>query len=217
MTIKYFLINNELGKQIREKSRKISTKDVRFVDMVLDLFRLSLVQEENIHSCEIENPEKFPYDNEELERCKSNLGRAWVWSVNHFNSDISEDFIKVLNAKILGSGKSEYRRINVRPSGSPRTPPYPAKIPLEMERLRKELDSFDELERQGITDPLEKALFLHYNLTRIHPFEDGNGRTARTLQNLVLFKNCSLPVSIIYGGERPDYLRHLREADDGYA
>ena len=37
------------------------------------------------------------------------------------------------------------------------------------------------------THPVIKAGIVHYELTRIHPFDDQNGRTARTLSTLVLY------------------------------
>ena len=36
--------------------------------------------------------------------------------------------------------------------------------------------------------PVIKAAITHYVITAIHPFVDGNGRTARALSTLVLFK-----------------------------
>jgi len=47
----------------------------------------------------------------------------------------------------------------------------------EYERLKKELH------------PLELAAWAHWKLARIHPFQDGNGRTARIIMNFVLHKN----------------------------
>jgi len=37
-------------------------------------------------------------------------------------------------------------------------------------------------------DPMLEAGIAHYELVRIHPFVDGNGRTARVMASLVLFK-----------------------------
>lgn len=44
---------------------------------------------------------------------------------------------------------------------------------------------FKELETQG-EHPIHVAAYLHDELVRIHPFIDGNGRTARLLMNLYL-------------------------------
>ena len=37
--------------------------------------------------------------------------------------------------------------------------------------------------------PLELAAWAHWKLVRIHPFQDGNGRTARIIMNYILHKN----------------------------
>ncbi|MBI3309552.1 MAG: Fic family protein, partial [Candidatus Melainabacteria bacterium] len=36
--------------------------------------------------------------------------------------------------------------------------------------------------------PFELAALVHAKLAWIHPFEDGNGRTARTVMNFILMK-----------------------------
>jgi Fic family protein len=38
-------------------------------------------------------------------------------------------------------------------------------------------------------DPVILAGLTHYELVRIHPFIDGNGRTARVMATLVLYKH----------------------------
>ena len=54
----------------------------------------------------------------------------------------------------------------------------------------------------------ETAFAAHERLVTIHPFEDGNGRTARLLMNLVLFRGGYPPVAI--GPEhRADYIAGL--------
>lgn len=60
----------------------------------------------------------------------------------------------------------------------------------------------------------ETAFAAHRRLVDIHPFNDGNGRTARLLMNLILLRGGYPPIAV-----RPDdrlaYLRALQEAQAG--
>lgn len=56
--------------------------------------------------------------------------------------------------------------------------------------------------------PIEKACILHSKFVNIHPFIDGNGRTARLLMNLELLRNGYLP-AIIHVEERQAYYEAL--------
>jgi Fic family protein len=62
--------------------------------------------------------------------------------------------------------------------------------------------------------PIVVASWLHKNIAQIHPFIDGNGRTARLLMNLLLFQQ-GYPIVIIPPLLRVDYLDSLRAADKG--
>jgi Fic family protein len=64
------------------------------------------------------------------------------------------------------------------------------------------------------TPPALQAAELHYNLVAIHPFGDGNGRTARLLMNYHLLRH-GYPHTIIEVGERAEYLLALEDANDG--
>ena len=63
-------------------------------------------------------------------------------------------------------------------------------------------------------DPLVQAIALHYHLAAIHPFLDGNGRTARALEALML-QRVGLPgmlfiaMSNYYYENKPAYLEAL--------
>ena len=66
-------------------------------------------------------------------------------------------------------------------------------------------------------DPLIQALTLHYHLGSMHPFHDGNGRTARALEALVLQRTglkdeLFIAMSNYYYDEKPMYLKTLSEA-----
>jgi len=63
--------------------------------------------------------------------------------------------------------------------------------------------------------PVEvKAAWLHHRFTQIHPFQDGNGRVARTLESLVFLKAGLFPL-VIRDADRQDYIGALKAADRG--
>jgi Fic family protein len=63
-------------------------------------------------------------------------------------------------------------------------------------------------------DPLVQALALHYHLAAMHPFQDGNGRTARALEALMLQRvglkdTLFIAMSNYYYEEKTEYLKAL--------
>ena len=66
-------------------------------------------------------------------------------------------------------------------------------------------------------DPIIQALAAHYHFAAIHPFLDGNGRTARALEALLLQRaglrdSCFIALSNYYYDEKISYLNALNEA-----
>ena len=65
-------------------------------------------------------------------------------------------------------------------------------------------------------DPIIQALAAHYHLAAMHPFLDGNGRTARALEALMLQRarlrdTCFIAMSNYYYDEKNAYLAALAE------
>ena len=58
------------------------------------------------------------------------------------------------------------------------------------------------------------AAWLHHRFVQIHPFEDGNGRTARLLMSHVFAKRGE-PTPVITALEKPRSFDALQEADRG--
>lgn len=85
----------------------------------------------------------------------------------------------------------------------------PMQVAGEVEKLIKYL-----MEGDGKKHPVELAATAHYELTRIHPFDDCNGRMARIILNLILLRNGYPPI-VIKKEERKEYLKSLEEADKG--
>ena len=84
-----------------------------------------------------------------------------------------------------------YRDIQVYISGTDYLPPKPEDVPVLMKVFVKTL-----IEQWDNTHPVQLAAFMHRKLVDIHPFVDGNGRTARLLMNLVLINRGYQIVSI---------------------
>jgi Fic family protein len=85
----------------------------------------------------------------------------------------------------------------------------PLHVPAEMEQLFKWIQ-----ESLVHRHPVIISAVAHYNLVRIHPFDDGNGRGARILMNLILIKKHYAP-AVIRKEQRRAYLETLGLADKG--
>lgn len=86
-----------------------------------------------------------------------------------------------------------YRSVPVMISGSKHTPPSPYVVP---EKMQEMMDFYNE--NMETMHPVELASEMHERLVYIHPFADGNGRTARLLMNLILLQN-GYPIAILKG------------------
>ena len=119
--------------------------------------------------------------------------RAFVWLNTQINleSPITEKIIKQLHAIIMGAGKipkaTPYRdgQNVIKDSATHKIvylPPEAKDVPTLMKEL---IDWLDNADKNKIPVPLQAAI-LHYQFATIHPYYDGNGRTARLLATYLL-------------------------------
>lgn len=126
--------------------------------------------------------------------------------------ELSEYVVKSTHQLVLKNIDDEnagrYRMINVGISGSMHTPPNFSVVPEKMEQL---VQWYQQHKDQ--MHPVELAARLHYQFVYIHPFTDGNGRTARLLMNLILMRY-GYPPAIVKAesGHRLNYYETLEEA-----
>jgi Fic family protein len=99
-----------------------------------------------------------------------------------------------------------YRSIEVGIEGSHHTPPSVLEVRREMAQL------VDWLNTTSASPPLAAAV-VHSWLTIIHPFQDGNGRIARLLANIVLLR-VGWPPLIVRASDRLQYLDALSGSDE---
>jgi Fic family protein len=62
--------------------------------------------------------------------------------------------------------------------------------------------------------PVLQASYAHYGIVAIHPFADGNGRVARTLSSLYLYRAARVPL-LVFADQKNDYRDTLARADTG--
>ena len=122
----------------------------------------------------------------------------------HAILDIHETILRGIDDRNAG----HYRSITVRISGSMVVLPNPVKVPDLMTRFTQDIAGARKLH------PVELAAEAHYQLVTIHPFVDGNGRTARLLMNLILMQN-GYPPALIRKRDRLRYIKSLEQAQLG--
>jgi len=126
---------------------------------------------------------------------------------------LTESLVKQLHGLILRGidrdNAGVYRSVPVMIAGSRHVPPQPWAVPVQMEQC------FAWYDAEGPkTHPVVLAAEMHERIATIHPFIDGNGRTARLAMNLILL--CAgYPIAIIPGdtNSRRDYYDALEKAN----
>ena len=120
---------------------------------------------------------------------------------------LTERTLKEIHNLILrnidGANAGTYRRMNVLISGAGHIPPPAERVPEKMESFFQWCGA-----ARGELHPVEFAARVHADFVNIHPFKDGNGRTARLIMNLELMR-AGFPTVIVPVDARPDYYRNL--------
>lgn len=126
---------------------------------------------------------------------------------------LSGHIIRQLHALILkgidDAEAGKYRSVQMRIAGAMHVPPNPSQVPALMGDFNTWLKRQDRT-----TDPVTLAALAHFNFVDIHPFIDGNGRTARLVMNLILMRR-GFPPAVILKRDRYRYYRSLAAAHRG--
>lgn len=117
---------------------------------------------------------------------------------------LTEEIIKDIHERVMpmpGIG-GIYREIAVYIRDAEHVPPNPKKV-------REYMKFFaDDLTKRAPLEPVEKAAWIHAEFVKIHPFQDGNGRTARLMMNYSLMID-GYPPTIIRKGNVNRYFHAL--------
>lgn len=124
--------------------------------------------------------------------------------------ELTPQDIRDIQRVVVGSepGAGSYRSGDVLIAMSRHVPPPPTAVPGEVQSATQ------WLARAGACPALLTAAVLHAWIAHIHPFADGNGRTARAVMNLILIR-AGYPVVLIRRKDRNRYYDALGASDDG--
>jgi len=144
-----------------------------------------------------------------LEAQDHHIALEYMYEMGKAQECLSERIIKELHSLVVKRSQIDiagrYSPLPRVVSGSKTVFPGPLKVPEMMEALGLDLSK---------TELTPAAAFeAHFRLTRIHPFADGNGRTARLLMNLILVRGGYQPVAVRIK-DRDEYLDALEVASN---
>ena len=146
---------------------------------------------------------------EHLEATNNARAYDWIWGTAKPGLRVNHRTIQALHEIVtrgILDSAGRYREEQVWITGATHVPPPPGQIVPLLD------DAFEELSR--LRDPVLRMIYLHHRLASVHPFLDGNGRTARLAANLVLL-SAGYPPVVLRVEDRRRYYRALDEADRG--
>ena len=139
------------------------------------------------------------------------LRRVEQWAAQRPGDALVEADVLDVHALILAdiddAAAGRVRSERVRISGTGYVPPG-------SHRFAELVPATLAMANRADVHPVLRAAELHYNLVAIHPFLDGNGRTARLMTNHLLLRH-GYPYAVIEVGQRGRYLAALDEANRG--
>jgi Fic family protein len=125
---------------------------------------------------------------EHLEAINHSEALEYIQDVANSKTEVTERLIKELHYLVLKTidkeNAGQYRRSDVRITGSRHVPVAHYDVALEMQKLIRYYNT-----HKNTLHPVLLAADIHWMLAGIHPFIDGNGRTSRLLMNLILMRN----------------------------
>lgn len=225
----WFVLTGGIEKQC-DAIAELARRDIAFTGPEFDALFQDAVVDEAVYSSVIEGAftsreqavdfirqNKQPRNKSE-QMVKNNYD-ALTYVLEHLEDEISEETILQI-AQIVTRSAAEVQVNGYRDGavyvtgreGVVYTPPQADAVP-EMMRLLVAFIQKSELH------PLLKACIAHFYFVYIHPFGDGNGRTARALSYMMLLQSGYdffryFSISGIVAEERGKYYRSMRNVED---
>lgn len=138
-------------------------------------------------------------------------GKECLEFLKKYTGELNSKFLEKVNGILTKNTDVVYggriRFFDVKIEGSEHVPPKHEEVKKHLLNLYKWYSA-----NKNKLHPFELAVMIHAKIAWIHPFEDGNGRTARAVMNWILMKK-GYPMFFIPFDKREDYYHALDEAD----
>ena len=138
---------------------------------------------------------------------------AFVWELAENTHPLTASDVRSLHTLVvrrsLPDDAGRWRTTGVRIGGSAHIPPDPIAVPSLMDQW------VEHWNQVSPAHPIARAARLHSDFVSIHPFLDGNGRTARLLANLDLIRHGHRP-ALFLPHERLQYYDALEASRAGH-
>lgn len=134
------------------------------------------------------------------------------------DNPITQHVVRQIHALIVNNIQEDagtYRITPVEITGSKHTILDPLLVRQEMMKLSDYISDVTALDSSVPDSPIIFAVAVHTQLVHVHPFTDGNGRTARALMSLILMRNRYLPC-IITEDDRDRYIDAVEFSRDSH-
>lgn len=225
----WFVLTGSIERQCNEIAA-LARRDIAFTGPEFDLLFEDAVVDEAVYSSMIEGAftsreqaadfiRKNKQPRNKSEQMVKNNYDALIYVLEHLDEEITEDTIMQI-AKLVTQSAAEVQVSGYRGGavyvtgreGVVYTPPGADAVP----RMMRSLVDFI---RNSELHPLLKACVAHFYFVYVHPFGDGNGRTARTLSYMMLLKAGYdffryFSISDIVAEERGKYYRSMKNVED---
>lgn len=146
------------------------------------------------------------------------LTLAYDYAFNNCNESISIYDVKSLNSKLFSTAPFPeygglYREVNTLVLGAQFEAADYRRITEEMNNINKQIqDVMSNINNMPLSEYIKNIIKIHHQLTIIHPFRDGNGRTTRAFANMMLLRKHISPI-FFKESEKDSYKEALKIAD----
>lgn len=220
MTLNDLLVKSDICKNIIDKERPF---EGNLLDQVKNFYRVSTTWSSNalegntlsLSETKVLLEDGITVAGKPLKDILEASGHAraydYMFSLLHKREITLENiqqFHSLFYSGIDTENAGQYRKTMVLISGSN----YPVSKVDEIEKAMEDMiKNINDMREKNIMHPIELAAELHRQLVYIHPFIDGNGRTARLAMNTLLIQEGYLPC-VITPVVRGDYISSLEIA-----
>lgn len=189
-------------------------RNIFFAHKKVNVFKKMIKSFQNLENVtKLKNAQHEAMNKKEADKYCKNLGKAYDYILNKINREEQfeghPDIITLhgfVDPESFAKNPTGYRKKEVKFGDF--MPPDPSVVFSLMDNLLYNMNK--------IKQPQIRGIYFHHEFVRIHPFVDGNGRTARMVKNWLLMYELFPPVFIDTPEDKLRYIDVLERSFKGF-